>query len=612
MLHKTSKSRIQFHICSTSYKLLVRIRKCRQGRWGFALASKLCIGNKIMRKHNIRGGKEMNVKCFKLSYMLSISFLLIVLSACSTTTGEDTSSKEKVEQTEEADGTKEFIFAGHNDIVSLDAGKINDEMSAIILYAVSEGLVRTSNDQIENGIAESYDISDDGLVYTFYLRDAQWADGEPVTSYDFEYSFLRTLDPETGSSQTNEFAPILNATEYASEDITDVTEVGIKAIDEKTLEITLERPEPFFLNLLAEGINFYPIREDFIEEYGEDYGSSPDKFIGNGPFVLTEWERESSLVLEKNENYWNSDNVNLDKVVELILPDENTRVSMFELGDVDAVYSVSKTQVVNYPDHGVKTGGTLQYLSFNSDAENVLNNENLRKALSYAVDKEAIVEAIASPGSEAADRMIDPTIMIDDSPIVDVYPFESEIPAAGNLELAEEYLDKALDDLGITSADELPKINYISMDSPIHKLYAEALQERWNETIGVNVEVNILPVQQAIGALIEGEYDIFLVSESTGVNPETLLKKFTVGNGNNYPNWENEEYTELIEKSASSQDMDERMDYLIEAESIILEEAAVVPVLLPGSVYLFKDYVHDLHYGRQTGSIEFIYSSVDK
>lgn len=544
---------------------------------------------------------------------LSLLALLFGLAACSTTTGTETPPSENSDESndvEQANIDQIFTFAGHNDMVSLDVSLINDEMSALIMYAINEGLVRNSYDEVVSGLADSYDISEDGLIYTFNLRDATWSDGVEVTADDFVYSFFRTLDPDTGSSQTSSFDSIVNAAAYASGELTEQSEVGIEALDDKTLQLTLAVNNPFFIDQLAQGTNFYPIRQDLVEEHGESYGSNPETFIGTGPFVLTSWEKESTIELEKNEVYWDAERITLDKVIELIIPDENTRVSMFELGDVDALYSISASQTVSFSDYGTYAGGTLQYLALNSDEGELLNNESLRKALSYAIDRESIVNAIASPGTEVAERMVDPSILIEGDPFTTLFPNSTNVPSGGDEEQALAYLEEALDQLGLSDPAELPDITYVSMDSPVHQQYAEALQENWRDKLNINVNLSILPVPQAIGALIEGDFDITLVSQSTGVNPDTLLKGFTVGNGNNYSNWENDAYSELITEQASNQDFNASMEQLQEAESILLESAATVPLWLPGSAYLVQDYVGDLHYGRQTGSIEFIYASI--
>ncbi len=505
-----------------------------------------------------------------------------------------------------------FTFAGSNDIMTLDVSQMNDEMSALIMYALNEGLIRNANDRINYGIAESYDISEDGTVYTFHLRDAKWSDGVTVTAGDFKYSFLRTMNPETGSSQASSFDSILNAKAYYNGEITDTSLVGIKAVDDKTLEITLTARDPFFVAELAEGINYYPIRKDYVEKYGTSYASSPESFIGCGPFILTEWVQGARITMGKNDGYWDSEKIKLDEVVELIIPDENTRVGMYDLGEIDEIYSISKVQTINYPDYRSRSGGTLQYLAFNCSPGKVMDNVNLRKALSFAIDREVIVFAIASPGSLVVDRMIDPSIMLDGKSIVETYPNSTGVPPSGDVEQAKKYLEKALSEMELSKPSELPSISYICMDSATHKQYAEALQAGWEETLGVHVEINILPVPQAIGALLTGNFDIFLVGQGTGVDPDTLLDSFTIGNGNNYANWDNGEYTELIEAQADNPNINERMLQLQQAEAIILDQAPVAPLWTPGTAYLCRDYVKGLHYGRETGGIEFIYAYIEK
>lgn len=531
--------------------------------------------------------------------------ILSLLVGCGTTTGEDEQDKSEVPAGENLEVEQEFVFGGSNDMLTLDVSQMNEEMSALVLYAVNEGLLRYSDDQVINGIAEDYTVSDDGTVYTFKLRDALWSDGEPVTAHDFEYSFFRTLNPATGSSQVTEFDNILNAKDFYNGELTDKSKVGIKAIDDKTLEITLEKNDPFFVLQLAQGINFYPIREDYVEKYGESYGSGKDSFIGCGPFNLSDWTQASSIVMEKNNNYWDAENVKLDKVTQLIIPDENTLAGMYDLGEIDAIYSISTAQTELYPEHGSKSGGSLQFLSYNTRDKSVLANENLRKALSFAIDRQAVVHAVAAPGTEVADSMIDPNIMLDGKSITEEYPNSTGVPVTGDIDKAKEYLEVALNELGLSSADQLPAIKYVAMETTAHRQYAEVLQAKWKEALGVNVELSLLPVPQAIGALIGGEFDIFLVSLSTGSNPDILLKNFTIDNGNNYSGWENQEYSDLISKAGFSKDVDEMLSCLQQAEEIILEEVPVMPLWLPGSAYLVRDNVKGVHFGVQTGSIEF-------
>lgn len=549
-----------------------------------------------------------------LALFLTMMLTLGALSGCSTTkdNGTDVNNNQDNLSGDNQKDEQIFTFAGSNDIMTLDVSLMNDEMSAIVMYAVNEGLVRFNQGKIIQGIAEKQEISEDGKVYTFYLRDAKWSDGEDVTAHDFVYSFLRTLDPKTGSSQVEEFDSILNAQEYYSGEIEDESKVGIKALDDKTLEITLVEEDPFFLSLVAQGINFYPIRKDYVENFKESYATSPDKFIGCGPFTLTEWAQASSITMEKNQSYWDNESIKLDKVVEYIIPDGNTSIGMYDLGEVDGVYSISALQTVNYPEHGSNVGGTLQHLVFRSEEGKVTSNSNLRKALSFAIDREAIVNAVAAPGTKVSDRMLDPTITYNDEQIADLYKASSNVPSNGDENKAKEYLELALEELNLSSVSELPSLNYVCLDSSAHKQYAEALKARWEKVLGIDVQINIMPVPQAIGSLLSGEFDIFLNGQSTGVHPDTLLKNYILDGSNNYAGWNNEEYTDLILKQQKNSNIQERFEQIQKAEQIILDEAPVAPLWMPGTAYLAQKYVKNLHYGRQTGSIEFIYAYIEK
>lgn len=505
-----------------------------------------------------------------------------------------------------------FNFAYTNDLTSLDVSQINDEMSGLTQYAVNEGLVRSVNGVTKNALAETIDVSEDGRTYTFHLRDANWADGKPVTAGEFVYSFLRTMDPATGSSQVEDFADIAGAIDYYSGNTTDKETVGVKAIDDKTLVIELVAANPFFLETLSRGVNFYPIRQDYVEKFGADYGSSPETFIGCGPFVLTEWVKTSSLKYVKNEAYWDAASIALDEVNQLIIADENTSIGMYDAGDVDSLYGISKTYAVLYPEYGTYTADSIQYLCFMTDETSILNNKNLRLALAYGIDRATIANAVCQAGTQVTDRMITDVYMYGETNIASAYNAYAGIPAGGDLEKAKEYLAAALAELGYSDVSELPAIRYVAMESAAHQNMAQALQAQWQQNLGVKVELDVRPVMQAIvGGLLAGDFDVYLVSVSMDVDPATNLNGFTVESADNYAHWMNEEYSKLIDEARFEEDFDVRFTKLAQAENLILSDAAVVPLWVPGGAYVAADYVENLNYGPWTGSMEFIYANVN-
>lgn len=506
----------------------------------------------------------------------------------------------------------------HAEPITLDTSKTNDNMSASILYHLSEGLVRYYDNQVIPGIAESWEVSEDGLTYTFHLRDALWEDGEPVTAQQFEYSFLRLLDPNTGASFPDTLFPVVGA-EAFNKGEGDAASVGIKAVDDKTFQITLNRPMGYFLNVLATASYFYPLRQDFVEKAGDKYASDETTFISNGPFTLAKWEHEASLRLVKNPNYWNAGQVKLDEIVQLIVPDPNTVVSMYDNGELDFIPSLNADFLSQYPDAKLTTGGSLQFLEFNvtgmtPESGKVLSNVNFRKALSYAIDRKALNDAIAGGSGMIGGRLIQTAVPGISKPFVEEYPISSEelVPPNGDPEKAKAYLDKALEELGMT-VDSLPKMTYVAMESPVHKLYAEGFVDAWSQVLGLkNIEITILPIPQAIQAGYQKQFDIFLLGMGADPDPFPFLKYWTIGNDINWPGWEDQTYTDMVMQADALTDPKARLDGLFEAEKYLIANGPIEALWEPGTFYLHKDYVTGLTISGLGADYELIYADINK
>ena len=254
-------------------------------------------------------------------------------------------------------GEKEGSEQAYNTFISaepstLDISRRMDSYSSYIMIDTMEGLVRLcQNGEGENaeyemrpGEAESWESNEDGTVWTFHLRDGlKWQDGEPVTADQYVYSLQRSADPDTGCPNSFFLEPLLNYPAIAAGEM-DVSELGVKAIDEKTLEITLSAPKPTFIEMLPATV-YYPQRQDIIEKYGDQFGSEAEAYIGNGPFKVDSWTHNNSIVLSKNENYWDADSVKLEKVTYSIMTDETTYYNAFSSGQLDAVTVTTKDYV---------------------------------------------------------------------------------------------------------------------------------------------------------------------------------------------------------------------------------------------------------------------------
>ncbi|WP_010267982.1 peptide ABC transporter substrate-binding protein [Paenibacillus senegalensis] len=543
----------------------------------------------------------------KKGWLILVSLCLIggLLAGC-TTASEGTGGGEG-----DAGGKKILTYSMGAEPGTLDSNKSVDDMSNEILFHISEGLVRNINNETKPGIAERWDVSDDGLTYTFYLRESVWSDGVPLTAHDFEYTFKRFLDPATGSSFVEKVDAIVNAMAYNRGEITDASQVGVKALDDHTLEIKLEYPVPYFLVTIGSNSYFYPVRQDVVEEHGSNYAADADKIVTNGPFTLERWNHEAEIRMVKNENYWNADAIKLDGITQLIVPDSNTAANMFDTGELDYLPSIPAALITSYPNAENSLAGGVQMLQFNLDGDTpesqpLMSNVNFRKALSYALNRNNIAAAIAPPGTEPAGRFVLPTF----TSYLQEHPFEG-VPLEGDEDKAREYLQIALDELGM-SIDELPVIRYVGMDGR-NRVYAEALQDAWVQVLGLNnIEIQILPVPQAIEATMNREYDIYLQSLTASRDVSELFDYWVAGGSVNWTGWDDEVYTEMYQEAMRIVDPAERDQALFEVEKYMFENGPLEPFMYVGNSYVVHDYVSGIIRSAVGAPSQMIYADIAK
>lgn len=542
----------------------------------------------------------------KKGWLLLVGLFLIggLLAGC-TTTSEGTGGNEG------DSGEKILRYTMGAEPGTLDSNKSVDDMSNEILFHISEGLVRIINNEAKPGVAERWDVSDDGLTYTFHLRESVWSDGEPLTAHDFEYTFKRFLDPATGASFVEKIDAVVNAMAYNKGEITDASQVGVKALDEHTLEIKLEYPVPYFLVTIGSNSYFYPVRQDFVEEHGSSYAADADKLITNGPFILDRWNHEAELRMVKNENYWNAGAIKLDGITQLIVPDSNTAANMYDTGEIDYLPSIPAALISSYPDAKDALSGGVQMLQFNIDGDTpesqvLMSNANFRKALSYALNRNNIAAAIAPPGTEPAGRFVLPTF----TSFINYHPFEG-VPLAGDAEKAKEYLQFALDETGLTM-EEMPVIRYVGMEGR-NRVYAEALQDAWVQVLGLNnIEIQILPVPQAIEATAKREYDIYLQSLTASRDVSELFDYWVAGGSINWTGWDDEVYTEMYQEAMRIVNPADRDAALFEVEQYLFEHGPLEPFMYVGNSYVVKDYVSGIERSAVGAPSQMIYADIAK
>lgn len=478
-----------------------------------------------------------------------------------------------------APAAKEIVWARPYDATSLDPAEASDDSSISIVTYMTEGLTRLVGDQVVPGIAERWDVSDDGLTYTFHLRKSVWSDGAPLTAGDFEYSFLRLIDPNAGHSQANAGYVFANAQAYA-EGTAELSSVGVKALDDSTLRVVFQNTSLENLYTLANS-QFAPVRKDLAEKEQTAYGSEADKIIGNGPFVLTEWSHDAQIVLEKNPNYWNRDAVKLTKITALAGVAEDAAVEMMQTGQAD-IYAykqpASYEQLAgDFSDYAYSDSDTFLHINNTGSSEEAgkfLGNVNFRLALSYALDRAALCASVL-PGQTPATRLAQPDMAGVKGLFVEEYPLENGINATADATKAKEHLDKALQELGAT-IDQAPEFSMLCFESQTSQTVLQACQDMFLTTLGIKCRIDPQPIQQMIAKVYSHDYDFWYGGIPAGsvdiASTNGILPYWDSSNPDALFGYDNP-INEFVKTAQTSLDMKARKDAVFEAEKIFCAEA---------------------------------------
>ncbi|MBG0763954.1 MAG: peptide ABC transporter substrate-binding protein [Tissierellales bacterium] len=493
---------------------------------------------------------------------------------------EEPAEGEEPEEGEEepAEESKKILrYSLTADVPTLDQHLANSIPSATVGHQIFEGLIRTYQGEVRPGIAEDWDMSEDGTVYTFYLRDAQWSDGEPVTAQDFEYSFRRLLDPETASGYAFIGMALKNANAVNKGEVP-VEELGVRAIDEKTLEVELENPAGYFLSMLSM-MQFAPTRQDYVEEFGKDYAANAENNAYNGPFIVKEWRHEDRLILEKNPNYWDADSINLDEVHIIIVPDQMTALAMFEDGELDMV-EVPAEVVSQYEDDvEYYYNGANDFIKLQMDGSSPLENKDLRLALNYALDRQEFIMLSTGGLYDPNPRYVLPQVNGVDGEYGDEYPYEA-YPVEGDVDKALEHLDAAMEALGVSDPSEI-ELELLTTDVERTRKEAEIIQDDLESKLGIKINIRQVPYKQRLEMEGNKEFEMVVTGWAPDYSdPMTYLELWTTDSGYNHGSYSNPEYDAKIELARTSTDPQERMDAMFEAEKILLEDGAIIPLQL--------------------------------
>jgi len=467
---------------------------------------------------------------------------------------------------------------------TVDPAFAEDSTSATVIRATFDGLTRIGPDgSPEFAVANKMEVSPDRLTYTFYLRDTQWSNGEPVTAHDFEYAWKRVLDPRTASIYAYQMYYLKNGEKF-NNGLASADEVGVKAIDDKTLVVKLEHPTSYFPELTA-FYTYYPVYQKGIEANSR-WAANADTHVGNGPFKIEQWDHHAKLILAKNNHYWDKDAVNLDRVEFSMYADENTELFLFEKDELDwagaplstlpmqAIPSLTESEKIN-----TQTIAAIYMYKFNTQ-QVPFNNAKIRKAFSYAINRQYIIDHIRQGHQQPAMGFVPPAMAVQTEPyFVD-----------NDTQTAQKLLQEGLKELGL---DALPPITLTFNTSDSHKQLAEAVAQQWRNVFHIDVKLEDKEWTRFLEEQHKGFYQISRSGWLGDFNdPISFLGIFRDrSGGNNDTGWENASYQALLKQSALEMDSQKRNQLLAQAEQILMDEMPIAPLFYYTNSWVKHDRV---------------------
>jgi oligopeptide transport system substrate-binding protein len=538
----------------------------------------------------------MNKKLLTLVSMLILATMLFTACVPKVEETPPTDTATTTEPTTpEPSGEKILRTNNSSEPGSLDPALAQGTHESWVLDHVFEGLMKLdSSGKVVEGMAKEVKVSDDDLTYTFTLRDdAKWSNGDPVTAEDFEFSWKRALDPELAADYAFQLYYIKGAEAYNAEGAS-LDDVGIKALDEKTLEITLESPTGYFLELTA-FYTYYPVNKKVVEGNAK-WANNADTHVSNGPFTLTEWVHDASLKIRKNHNYYDAASVKLDGVDFTIIDDVNTTWQAYEGGDYDFLVEVpqavtAKMQAENNPE--LVIGGMVgtYYYNLNSKVK-PFSNVKVRKGLSMTLDRKTIVEKITQGGQIAAEGVV-PFGMFDENG--KEYRDNVGQLVEYNVEEGKKLFEEGLAEEGMT-ADDFKQMVLLYNTSEGHKKIAQAAQEMWRTNLGVEIQLENVDFQVKLDREKAGDFHISRAGWiGDYMDPMTFVDLWLSTSSFNDSKYNNPEYDKLVLTAKGTADQNIRFDSMRAAEKMIMEDMPVIPVYFYTQPYAQKSYVSGVY-----------------
>ena len=494
-----------------------------------------------------------------------------------------------------ADVAQEMTFVLSDEPDGIDPTVTNNSFAMYVLCNCFDGLVTyDASGSIVPACAESWDISDDGTVYTFHLREGlKWSDGTPLTANDFVYSIQRVLTPATTAQYYSMMSDYIKGAKEFYEGTGTAEELGAKALDDNTLEITLIQPTSFFIDLVSMWC-YFPVQKATIDANGDRWTASADTYICNGPFKMEQINLGEGYVLVKNENYWDADNVTLEKLTFRFILDSATALTAYESGDVDGIRSIPSADYArlvasNAGVNVVPNYGTVYYNINCSKAP--YDDPLVRKALNLAIDRKTIIENVVQIDATPAFSYLAPGYGVNGKDITE---------GRGTFGLSEtadvEAAQAALAEAGYPNGEGFPtlQLSYYSNDTV--KKVVEAMAEMFKTNLNINVEISSNDWAIFYESVQAGDYEVAAMGWSADyLNPMSFLPLFKTGDSTNTAFYSNSKYDDLVNQVMLETDAAAAAELTLKADEVVSEDYACIPLYYKSNNYLMKDYISGVY-----------------
>jgi oligopeptide transport system substrate-binding protein len=522
----------------------------------------------------------------------------LVVSGCGTTTPTAGTSPKEMK----------VSYAPGSEPKTLDPQMSNGVPEAIMENAMFDGLMRLDKgNNPQNAIADSITVSPDGLKYTIKLKDTKWSNDDPVTADDFKAAWMHGLDPAAAAEYAYQFFYIKNGEAYNSQEAK-AEDVGIKVVDPKTLEITLENPTPYFKSVLALQ-TYFPVDKKIVEA-NPKWNLKPETFVSNGPLKMQSWSHNDKLVLVKNTNYWDANSVNLTELTFNLVEDGKAALTAFEAGQLDGI---DQSDVPISDLDRLRKAGSLKtspYLGTYFYRFNVtkkpLDNPKVRQALALAINRQALIDNVFKGGQIPAFGYVP-------GGVPDAETGKTFRTVGGDF--FKEDLTKAkqlLAEAGYPDGKNFPELSILYNTNGSHQLPAQAIQDMWAKNLGINVKLLGQEWKVYQRTQQDLQYDISRAGWiGDYIDPMTFMDMFVTNGGNNQTGWSNADYDKNIQAAKQSGDQKVRMQAMHDAEKVLMNEMPIMPIYYYTNYYVLKDNIKGL-IQPLNGITDFKYVTVEK